>query len=193
MDSIWTEEFYKETDAEKRMELLKQNTENDSSDVARFREKLWAARYGKKRLNKDAFIGCLMELKGMAEGSSVDLGGRKRKEAAQILNKLCLLDIEQKDETNQEEYREILRSELKNVFLRYIEISRTGRSFTSLIFGMGELSDEGIVKKIATHISEMVFRVPHMLHMEKEFGLLQEAALLAFRQEYPNRENFLEK
>ena len=38
MDSIWTEEFYKETDAEKRMELLKQNTENDSSDVARFRE-----------------------------------------------------------------------------------------------------------------------------------------------------------
>ena len=57
------------------------------------------------------------------------LGGRKRKEAAEILNKLCLLDIEQKDETNQEEYREILRSELKNVFLRYIEISRTGRSF----------------------------------------------------------------
>ena len=32
-----------------------------------------------------------------------------------------------------------------------------------------------------------------MLHMEKEFALLQEAALEAFRQVYPNREHFLKK
>ncbi|MFR3982874.1 MAG: DUF6553 family protein [Lachnospiraceae bacterium] len=29
--------------------------------------------------------------------------------------------------------------------------------------------------------------------MEKEFSLLQEAALRAYRQEYPNREHFLNK
>ena len=32
-----------------------------------------------------------------------------------------------------------------------------------------------------------------LANMDKEFALLQEAALLAFRQEYPNREHFLKK
>ena len=189
MEAAWIETFYQETDAPKRLELLKQNTENELTQADVFRKKLWVARYGKRKPTKDAFVGSLMELKCLAEGTSLDFGGQRRKQAAKIISTLCLADADSLDE----ELREIHLLELKNVFLRYIEISRTGRSFTSLIFGMGELSDEGIVKKIATHISEMVFRVPHMLHMEKEFGLLQEAALLAFRQEYPNREHFLEK
>ena len=42
-------------------------------------------------------------------------------------------------------------------------------------------------------ISAIAFQAPHALHMDKEFALLQEAALQAFRQEYPNREHFLKK
>ena len=49
------------------------------------------------------------------------------------------------------------------------------------------------VKKIAEQISAIAFTAPHMLHMEKEFALLQEAAKRAFRAEYPNREHFLKK
>ena len=82
---------------------------------------------------------------------------------------------------------------MKNVFLKFIEVSRGGRGFTSLVFGMGQLSEEGIVKKIAAQISAIAFQAPHMLHMDREFAVLQEAALLAFRQEYPNREHFLKK
>ena len=96
-------------------------------------------------------------------------------------------------EEQEEVYKVILLLELKNVFLSFMKISREGRGFTSLVFGMGQLSDEGVVKKIAEQISAIAFRAPHMLHMDKEFALLQEAALLAFRQEYPNREHFLKK
>ena len=64
---------------------------------------------------------------------------------------------------------------------------------TSLVFGMGQLSEEGIAKKIAEQISVIVFKAPRLLHMEKEFTLLREAALRAYRQEYPNREHFLNK
>ena len=39
----------------------------------------------------------------------------------------------------------------------------------------------------------IAFAAPHMLHMDKEFELLQKAALAAFRQEYPQREHFLKK
>lgn len=90
-------------------------------------------------------------------------------------------------------YKEILLQELQNVFLKFIEVSRGGRAFTSLVFGMGQMSEEGVTKKIAQQISMIAFRAPHLLHMEKEFALLQEAALEAFRQVYPNREHFLKK
>ena len=55
------------------------------------------------------------------------------------------------------------------------------------------MSEEGVTKKIAQQISMIAFRAPNLLHMEKEFALLQEAALEAFRQVYPNREHFLKK
>ena len=41
--------------------------------------------------------------------------------------------------------------------------------FTSVIFGMGQLSDESIAGKIAEQISRIVFDAPHSLRMEKEF------------------------
>ena len=62
-----------------------------------------------------------------------------------------------------------------------------------MVFGMGQLSEEGIAKKIAEQISAIAFRAPRLLRMEKEFTLLREAALRALRQEYPNREHFLNK
>ena len=189
MEAIWTEAFYQETDAPKRLELLKQNTENELTQADVFRKKLWVARYGKRKPTKDAFVGSLMELKCLAEGTSLDFGEQRRKEAAKIIGTLCLADADSLDE----ELREILLLELKNVFFKFMEVSRGGRGFTSLVFGMGQLSDEGVVKKIAEQISTIAFRAPHALHMDKEFALLQEAALQAFRQEYPNREHFLKK
>ena len=189
MEQTWTESFYQETDAAKRLALLTQNKENEQTEADAFREKLWIARYGKKSPKKDIFVGCLMEMKYLSEGQTFDIGGKKRKQAAQIVNTLCLSEIDEQSE----ECREILLSELKNVFLSFIKVSREGRGFTSLIFGMGQLSEEGVAKKVAEQISAIAFRTPHFLHMDKEFALLQEAALLAVRQEYPNREHFLKK
>ena len=89
--------------------------------------------------------------------------------------------------------QELLLQELKNAFLKLIDVSRKGRGFTSIVFGMGQLSEESVAKKIADQISMIAFAAPHMLHMDKEFELLQKAALAAFRQEYPQREHFLKK
>ena len=130
-----------------------------------------------------------MELKYISEGGSVDIGGQKKKQAVEIISKLCLFDADRRSAEEQE----ILLYELKNAFLKFIEVSRGGRGFTSIAFGMGQLSDEGVAKKIADQISSIAFDAPHMLRMDKEFAILQSAALAAFRQEYPNREHFLRK
>ena len=138
---------------------------------------------------KDEFMRCLMEMKYLAEGTAVDLGGKRRKQGAKIAATLGLSESLLQGKV----YKEILLQELQNVFLKFIEVSRGGRAFTSLVFGMGQMSEEGVTKKIAQQISMIAFRAPHLLHMEKEFALLQEAALEAFRQVYPNREHFLKK
>ena len=58
---------------------------------------------------------------------------------------------------------------------------------------MSQLSEEGIAKKIVEQISVIAFKAHRLLRMGKEFTLLREAALRAYRQEYPNREHFLNK
>lgn len=189
MDKTWTDEFYREMDADKRLVLLKENIESNSTEEDAFRKKLWIARYGRKKPKKDAYVGCLMELKYLAEGGTIDIGGKKKRQAARIAADMYL----NSPEVQEDRYREILQEELKHVFLKFMEVSSQGRGFTSLVFGMGQLSDEGVIKKIAEQISTIAFQTPHMFHMDREFYILQRAALSAFREEYPNREHFLKK
>ena len=189
MDKTWTDEFYREMDADKRLVLLKENIESNPTEEDAFRKKLWIARYGRKKPKKDAYVGCLMELKYLAEGGTLDLGGKKKRQAARIAADMYL----NSPEVQEDRYREILQEELKHVFLKFMEVSSQGRGFTSLVFGMGQLSDEGVIKKIAEQISTIAFQTPHMFHMDREFYILQQAALSAFREEYPNREHFLKK
>ena len=164
MEKTWSHDFYRETDPAKRQQILKAHAGEEEAWAEEYRNRLWTARYGKYRLQKDEFVKCLMELKYLAEAMQ-----------------------------SEECYQQILLEELYNVFLKFIQVSRGGRGFTSLVFGMGQLSEEGIAKKIAEQISAIAFQAPRLLRMEKEFSLLQEAALLAYRQEYPNREHFLNK
>lgn len=187
--SDWMVDYYTELDPQKRQAILNAHIDNPPTKADAYRQKLWVARYGKRRPKNDAFVGYLMNLKYIAESGSVDLGGQKKKLAAEVIHGLDLYDIEKRSE----EHKAILYAELKNVCLKYIDISANGRGFTSVIFGMGQLDDESVAKKIADQLSVAVYAAPHMLRMDKEFAFLQRAAVDAFRSKYPNREHFLKK
>jgi hypothetical protein len=186
MSDEWKEAFYTEMDPFKRQKLLE---EGGDKETEAFRKELWEARYGKRRPNKDLFIAALMQLKYLADAKGADIGGKRRREAARILNSMHMGNLAEYSPKE----RELLVLEMENTFLKYIEVSRGGRGFTSVLFGMGQLSDESVAKKLAEQISDIAFKAAHGLHMEKEFALIQEGALLAFRREYPNREHFLRK
>lgn len=188
-DSKWLNDFYQEVNAGKRMELWQKHgcTEQTEGDI--FREQLLYARYGKKKKKEDTFIGYLMQMKYLSESTGVDFSRQRKKQAVEIINGLYLLDVENRSRVEQE----ILQAELKNTFLTFMDVSKKGRGFTSLVFGMGQLSEEGIAKKIAEQISAIAFTMPHKFQMDREFAVLQKAALEAFRQQYPEREHFLMK
>ena len=90
MDNAWIIAFYKETDPVKRLELLKENTGDGESEEDKYRKQLWVARYGKRTPVKDEFMRCLMEMKYLAEGTTVDLRGKRRKQGAKIAATLGL-------------------------------------------------------------------------------------------------------
>ena len=188
-ESDWIIDYYAELDPENRQTIYNDHIADSQTEADVYRQKLWVARYGKRRPNKDAFVGYLMNLKYIAESGSVDLGGQKKKLAAEVIHGLGLYEIEKQSE----EHKAILYAELKNTCLKYIDISAKGRGFTSVLFGMGQLDDESVAKKIADQLSTVVYTAPHVLHMDKEFAFLQKAAADAFRLVYPNREHFLKK
>ena len=138
---LFGDEFYEEMEPEKRLEIFQKNIESDNNKE--LRECLWTARYGKRKPKKDLFIGYLMEMKYISESGSTDVGGAKRKKLCKIINNLCIDNYE----ILSEEQRGILKNELKNTFKKFIQVSREGRGFTSAVFGLGQLSDEGIAKK----------------------------------------------
>ena len=61
MQNTWIEEFYNETNADNRLRILNDN--KDNSELDSFREKLWIARYGKRKPKKYKFVGYLREMK----------------------------------------------------------------------------------------------------------------------------------
>lgn len=74
----WTVRYYTEMNSEKRQMLLYENFTDPKTEADLFREKLWVARYGKRKPKNDAFVGYLMNLKYIAESGSVDIGGKKK-------------------------------------------------------------------------------------------------------------------
>lgn len=186
--------FEKELDPFKRQSLLlaMQAEFGDSLEekaLLNFMQKIWEKRFGKRKPKRDEFVMALMEMRYLKENSNHDFGGKKRKQAAQILNLFELPHLEQMPEDE----REVLTLELKNTFMRYIDVSAGGRGFTSIIFGMGQMSDDSVAKKIADQISTIAFDLPYQLKMQKEFKVLQDAAVDAFRERYPEREQYLRK
>jgi len=67
MEKTWSHDFYRETDPAKRQQILKAHAGEEEDWAEEYRNRLWTARYGKYRLQKDEFVKCLMELKYLAE------------------------------------------------------------------------------------------------------------------------------
>lgn len=56
MEHTWTKDFYQETDPAKRQQILKEHIGEEEAWEEEYRDRLWTARYGQRRLQKDEFV-----------------------------------------------------------------------------------------------------------------------------------------
>ncbi len=165
MEKAWSHDFYRETDPAKRQQILKAHAGEEEAWAEEYRNRLWTARYGKYRLQKDEFVKCLMELKYLAEGSTLDLGGDRRRMGARILSALCLTEAMQSEEC----YQQILLEELYNVFLKFIQVSRGAEASPPWYLAWDNYQKKELQKKLPNRSAQLPFRRPACCAWKKNF------------------------
>ena len=167
----WPENYYMETDPEKRKELLDGQNDPEEAEINKLREELWHLRYQKLRNGnvKDCFIAGWMDLILMKEQTKGKFGKGRLKKAA--LKDLELLGLNQVEHFG----RDLLLAELKHAALLYCCSSAMDKQYGSIIFGFGKMKSEKINLKIMDDLKAVGWDIPKDLDIVQETALLTEA------------------
>ena len=193
MEAAWISEYKRETDRERRKAIRgrgeAEQGEGASEELA-LRKKLWEARYDERNGQKlDHFVRGWIELQALKR--RILLPGEKKRIRKEIENikacwqfPLCA------------EYGEIgaaaLADELFNLTLFYMEICERDKMYNAVLLGLGHISDERRVDKIAGEIADMTVKIPERVDAAEELEPFIRSAREAFCYRYPSEAAALE-
>ncbi|MBR1523727.1 MAG: hypothetical protein IJ641_04650 [Lachnospiraceae bacterium] len=184
MDAAWISEYKKETDRARRKVILDRERESHSGDTEfEIREKIWNARYDKKNgMDIDYGIRGWMNLQSTKRRIYLP-GERKRlrKELDGIKADWQFPLCAEYGEAGEK----ALYDELFNLSLFYFDICERDKTYNSVLLGLGHISDERRVNKIAREVKEMTVTIPETLEITEELAPFIKAAQEAFRYKFP--------
>lgn len=190
----WVEEYYRETDREKRKEILDRGiAEEGMTRENEIRLKFWEGRYETRARDKaqvDRFIRGWMGMSYMHTASRSVLGRKKlEKEKARVLEDWNVPLAESYGEEGQE----ALYQELCNMTRLYLQLCQEDKSYSSLILGLGTMKKESLINKIALDVFTLAYTVPRFTGTEQVFALFTRAATDVFRETFPKNRDLLDK
>ena len=147
----WPKHYYEMEDSEKKYSCLLSYLQKhpDSADDKR-REEIYLKRYGQQE--GDGFMRAWMMLKMKEnEGRSFLLRKRQRKEVESCLRNLCILD---------EACDHILIAEWEVFAIQLIRNYANSPVYRSAVFGMANVGEKNIAKRIAHEIIEVTDVIP---------------------------------
>ncbi len=185
----WPENFYMETDPFKRKEYLDDALAEDPSTENQLRLLLWQKRYTDKKGNitgSDHFLKMWTDLPFVVKQTK-SLFSRKlvknfRRDWEDIFQWETL--------KNNPQYRHIWQKEFINFCCFYIQISKTDKTYSTTLFGIGKLSDDTLAKKMANDLYEKTILLPEKMDLLPEENLLAEAAKSSFELYFPTKTAF---
>ena len=189
----WVTKYYRELDREKRQEILEQAiAEEGMNPATEVRKKLLEQRYEKTKKQKteiDCFIRAWMTL-----AYTKNIGGgpfsRKKllKDRENILKDWNFALARQYGE----EGERALYQELHNMTELYLSLCLEDRSYSSMILGIGRMSKDSLIAKIAREVYTMAYEIPGELGMEEELQLFTKAATDVYYEMFPKNRDLLE-
>ncbi len=186
----WPDDYYSTTDADKRKELLEyaigQELEPEKNKI---RMELWEKRYGVKA-GVDQFLAAWINLiyySNMVKGKRI--ARWHKKEIDKLIGSMCF-DIVERDG---EAAEELLYLEFYHMLDFYMDICQTDKKYTGIILGLGTMSQDRVVQKIATEFFRVAYCVPDMIKSMKEYEIVRRAVVDCFAAKFPNSAGAIEE
>ena len=178
-DFGWPENYYLETDAKKRKELLNTQLESDPTEENQLRQRLWEKRYtlpGKGMTGADYFMRVVLTMELVAEKSKSLFGKKTFREGIQEIRDVFCLNLLKENP----DYSYVWKEEFVNFWSLYIEACKGDKNYTGLFMGLGHMSDENLRNKLKNDIGHKAVELPEKLGLSQELTPFREAGREAF-------------
>jgi hypothetical protein len=187
MEKPWETGYYHELQADKRQKLLDEAiAEEGLSPENELRRKLLDARYGKalgRGKKVDYFIRGWMTLSMLPSGSR-----NKKRMARDIQSVMDDWKFEMAGQYG-ETGKRILFQEFCNMVLVYIDLCKKDKTYGAVILGIGRISDESLMMKIARDIYNVAYNIPDEAGISADLKLFTEAATAMVCEAFPEIED----
>ncbi|HUM82868.1 MAG TPA: hypothetical protein PLN48_03720 [Lachnospiraceae bacterium] len=192
--NAWPDCYYRERDARVRRQLLDEaSRENLTPEENKMREVLWNKRYknaGPGSPMTDLYLKTWLDFRFISENLGGLFGNKSnRKKALEALKCLGGEELESFGSAGDN----ILYQEIYHLGMLYISLCQEDRNYKSLVFGLGSISDDRLISKIAAEFRSVAIKVPKETGLTKECGLWTRALTAAFSDAYPDSRTFLEE
>lgn len=193
IEKPWEIEYYHELLAAKRQKLLEQAIATEGlSPENELRKKLLEARYGKsleRGRRVDYFIRGWVTFSMLPGTISVRNKKKREKELASVMSDWQFDLANQYGETG----KRVLYQEFCNLTLVYIDLCRRDKTYGSVLLGIGRISEDSMVTKIARDIFKVAYEVPKQLEVAEQLRSFTNAATAMVCEKFPEiEEEFLE-
>jgi len=187
------ENYYESMDAMERYEILSKELETDKSPQNELRMAMWEERYGKYRGEKpevDHYIRLWLDFHFASEKKGSFLGkGSAKKALVSDLKSFGHGLIRGKEDWA----KEILYQEMKNLSRFYLSLCMTDKTYRSKFLGILRMTDDDVMEKMQKEVYEVAVATLKTFGLEKEYEIFSRATLDAYREDYPENCQVLER
>ena len=193
MDTPIIAQYYRETEPEKRKELLEQAiASGEDQEANEIRKEIWEARYTGTTNEggiADGYLKFWMALEfNRNAGHKIFGSGRAQKEIRRELDDVKFREIRAKSALHEE----LLHRECQHLVRFYMDLCEKDKNYNSVLCGLITIKKESSEAKMKRDIYETAIRLPKDLNLEEELSLITKAAHEVYEQEYPEEGGFPE-
>ena len=181
--------YYRERDPKVRRRLLDEaDKEELTPEENVVRRELYEIRYPKNGPVKDTYLRAWMNLRFiLTQKSSLFSRGMNPKQV--ITKPLDEIGFAELGEDSL--YRSLLYQELYHLGMLYASLCTEDKNYTSLIFGLGSLSEEKLALKIGAEFQDIGVRVIELSKVDEKYRLWTDALTAAYCDLFPEYENMV--
>ena len=179
----WPDCYYRERDPKIRLEMLDEaDAEGLTPEDNAVRRRLHEIRYPSSGPVKDTFLKAWLDMRFLRDNSgSFFFRGKDPKKLDKVLAPLGFAEL-----CGERSKENLLYQELYHLGMLYASLCQEDKGYSSVLFGIGQLSDDKLGRKIGAEFRDIAVNVPGEYDKENKYELWTRAISDAFCDMFPD-------